>query len=188
MSVHTERMSVCRPALVLAIAGLLAFSPAMAKQDNEKGGGNANKSEQAGKKGGSEKHDKSHDTGKSHAAGKSHDNKGGGKKVGKAGTNFDDRQRDVLRNYFRTEFQRGSCPPGLAKKRNGCLPPGQAKKWQIGQRLPPDVRFYDLPDWVLRDLGRAPDGHRYVRVDDDVVLLGIATGVVIDVLSDLGAF
>jgi hypothetical protein len=29
--------------------------------------------------------------------------------------------------------QRG-CPPGLAKKNNGCLPPGQAKKLAIGQR------------------------------------------------------
>ncbi len=28
-----------------------------------------------------------------------------------------------------------SCPPGLAKKRNGCLPPGQAKKrWSRGDR------------------------------------------------------
>jgi len=30
---------------------------------------------------------------------------------------------------------RGSCPPGLAKKQNGCLPPGQAKKlYNVGQR------------------------------------------------------
>ncbi len=28
-------------------------------------------------------------------------------------------------------------PPGLAKKNNGCLPPGQAKKrYQVGQPLP----------------------------------------------------
>lgn len=26
------------------------------------------------------------------------------------------------------------CPPGLAKKNNGCLPPGQARKLAIGQR------------------------------------------------------
>ena len=26
------------------------------------------------------------------------------------------------------------CPPGLAKKNNGCLPPGQAKKLARGQR------------------------------------------------------
>jgi hypothetical protein len=30
---------------------------------------------------------------------------------------------------------RGSCPPGLAKKDNGCQPPGQAKKtFNVGQR------------------------------------------------------
>lgn len=29
----------------------------------------------------------------------------------------------------------GGCPPGLAKKNNGCLPPGQAKKlYNVGQR------------------------------------------------------
>jgi hypothetical protein len=31
----------------------------------------------------------------------------------------------------------GGCPPGLAKKHNGCMPPGQAKKlFNIGQRFP----------------------------------------------------
>lgn len=30
---------------------------------------------------------------------------------------------------------RGSCPPGLAKRENGCMPPGQAKKaFNVGQR------------------------------------------------------
>ena len=30
---------------------------------------------------------------------------------------------------------RGQCPPGLAKRDNGCLPPGQAKKlYNVGQR------------------------------------------------------
>jgi opacity protein-like surface antigen len=30
---------------------------------------------------------------------------------------------------------RGTCPPGLGKKNNGCLPPGQAKKqYNVGQR------------------------------------------------------
>jgi hypothetical protein len=30
----------------------------------------------------------------------------------------------------------GSCPPGLAKKHNGCMPPGQAKKLYRGARFP----------------------------------------------------
>ena len=31
----------------------------------------------------------------------------------------------------------GGCPPGLAKKHNGCMPPGKAKKlFRVGQRFP----------------------------------------------------
>ncbi|MDF2142697.1 excinuclease ABC subunit A [Paenirhodobacter sp. CAU 1674] len=31
------------------------------------------------------------------------------------------------------------CPPGLAKKNNGCLPPGHAKRiWQRGERIESD--------------------------------------------------
>ena len=30
----------------------------------------------------------------------------------------------------------GGCPPGLAKKQNGCMPPGQAKKLLRGQYWP----------------------------------------------------
>jgi hypothetical protein len=45
-------------------------------------------------------------------------------------------------------YRRGHCPPGLAKKHNGCMPPGQAKKWQIGHQLPRE--FVD----AIQDLGR----------------------------------
>jgi hypothetical protein len=40
----------------------------------------------------------------------------------------------------------GSCPPGLAAKNNGCLPPGQAKKMGLGDRVQMD-RFgsYNVP-------------------------------------------
>jgi hypothetical protein len=31
-------------------------------------------------------------------------------------------------------YGRGGCPPGLAKKHNGCMPPGQARKLARGQR------------------------------------------------------
>jgi hypothetical protein len=30
----------------------------------------------------------------------------------------------------------GGCPPGLAKKHSGCLPPGQAKKLYRGEHFP----------------------------------------------------
>jgi hypothetical protein len=40
--------------------------------------------------------------------------------------------RDTRGYYAGGDFR--GCPPGLAKKNNGCLPPGQAKKLSIGQR------------------------------------------------------
>jgi hypothetical protein len=32
------------------------------------------------------------------------------------------------------DYGYGGCPPGLAKKYNGCMPPGQAKKLYRGER------------------------------------------------------
>jgi hypothetical protein len=44
----------------------------------------------------------------------------------------------------------GGCPPGLAKKHNGCLPPGQAKKmFRVGQR-------YDLGYGTRYGFGQIP--------------------------------
>src|SRR6185295_12338286 len=53
--------------------------------------------------------------------------------------------RVIIRDYYGTETRSGRCPPGLAKKNNGCMPPGQAKKWRQGERLPREVVFHELP-------------------------------------------
>jgi Ni/Co efflux regulator RcnB len=78
------------------------------------------------------------------------------------------------------------CPPGLAKKHNGCLPPGQAKKLAVGHRLPPDVRYYAVPQPVLVRLPPARPGYRYVMVGNDVVLLQPRTNIVINIFANLG--
>jgi hypothetical protein len=76
----------------------------------------------------------------------------------------------------------GGCPPGLAKKHNGCMPPGQAKKlFRTGQRFPQsygnrwsynqipyDVRQqYDLDP---RDRYYYGDGYLY-RVNPKTMLI-----------------
>jgi Ni/Co efflux regulator RcnB len=63
-------------------------------------------------------------------------------------------------------------------------PPGyRAYQWRVGHRLPRgyydrhyyvDYRHYRLPP--------PPYGHHWVRIDRDVVLVAIATGLVLDVL------
>jgi len=71
----------------------------------------------------------------------------------------------------------------LAKK--GCISPGQEKKWRRGYPLARDVIFHDLSHKMVRQLGRPPAGHRYVRVAQDILLIAIGTGLVVDADYDL---
>ena len=100
---------------------------------------------------------------------------------------FTDQQRNVIGNYYREEYHSGHCPPGLAKKNNGCMPPGQAKKWRKGHPLPHDVVYYDLPSAVVIQLGRPPEGHRYIRVASDILLMAVGTGMIVDAIQDLNS-
>lgn len=99
---------------------------------------------------------------------------------------FADNHRTVVHEYYRESWRSGRCPPGLAKKRNGCLPPGQARRWEYGRRLPRDVIFYDVPPALVVEIGVPPPGHRYVRVAGDILLIAIGTAIVVDAIEDLG--
>lgn len=99
---------------------------------------------------------------------------------------FSDRQRVVVHEYYGESFRSGHCPPGLAKKNNGCMPPGQAKKWRVGQPLPRDVVYYPLPQDLIVRLGAPPSGHEYVRVAGDILLIAAGSAMVVDALRDLG--
>jgi hypothetical protein len=97
---------------------------------------------------------------------------------------FDGRHRDAYRSYWTEAYGRGNCPPGLAKKHNGCLPPGQAKKrYVVGHRLPATVIVQPLPPVLVPRLGPAPRGYEYVMVDGDVLKLAVGTRLVVDALN-----
>lgn len=106
----------------------------------------------------------------------------------RVGAYFTPPQRTALQGYFGDQYRAGKCPPGLAKKHNGCMPPGQARKWAVGRPLPRDVVYYPLPQSVVVQIGMPPAGYRYVRVASDILLIAIGTGMVIDALQDLGQF
>ena len=92
----------------------------------------------------------------------------------------------MVSSYYRDEFARGNCPPGLAKKQNGCLPPGQAKKaWIVSQPLPPAVTYYPLPPPLYSRLTPPPPGYEYVRVYDDVLLMQTANRSVVSLVVNL---
>jgi hypothetical protein len=99
-----------------------------------------------------------------------------------------DRDRNTVYTYYRNDFAAGNCPPGLAKKNNGCLPPGQAKKlWTVGQPLPGTVVFYPLPGPLLVQLTPAPSGYQYVRVANDILLMVVGTRMITAAIADLSA-
>ena len=152
-------------ALAILIAGTLAAGPVLA--DKPAWAGNGNKHEK------NDKRDEGRDQDRD-----SQGRKGGG--------HFSDEHRQVVREYYGEQFRTGRCPPGLAKKNNGCMPPGQAKKWRVGRPLPRDVIYYDVPPALVVQIGRPPSGYRYVRVAGDILMIAIGTGMVVDAIQDLG--
>ena len=95
-------------------------------------------------------------------------------------------QREAARSYFVQEHGRGNCPPGLAKKHNGCLPPGQAKKrYVVGHPLPTAVVIQPLPPVLVTRLGPPPSGYQYAVVDGDVIKLAVGTRLVVDAITAL---
>jgi hypothetical protein len=97
-----------------------------------------------------------------------------------------ERDRTAVHSYYRTEFVGGHCPPGLAKKGNGCLPPGQAKRlWRLGAPLAAAAVVYPLPAALLAQLTPAPAGYQYIRVDNDILLIATGTRIVNASVSSL---
>ncbi len=98
---------------------------------------------------------------------------------------FQPQHLEAARSYYGRPENMGFCPPGLAKKGTGCLPPGQAKPWRKGAPLPSGVIYYDVPRAVVLSLGVPPAGYKYVRVASDILLIAVGTSLVIDAMEDL---
>jgi hypothetical protein len=99
---------------------------------------------------------------------------------------FSATQREAARSYFVKEHGRGNCPPGLAKKHNGCLPPGQAKKrYVVGHPLPHGIVVEELPVELSVRIGSAPPGYRYGILDGDLVKLAVGTMLVVDAIEGM---
>jgi hypothetical protein len=83
----------------------------------------------------------------------------------------------------------GGCPPGLAKKNNGCMPPGQAKKlYRTGQRFPLGYgnawNYNQIPS-SLRQQYNLDRSNRYYYGDGYIYGVDPRTRVVESVVSAL---
>lgn len=164
-------------ALALVIAGILAASQAVAEPPPWAGGGKGDKSE---------RRDNAHNNKGEQRDGDGRSSRDESGPAFRMSGHFGDQHRRIAHDYYGEQFRSGHCPPGLAKKNNGCMPPGQARKWAVGRPLPRQVVYYDVPPSLVVQFGRPPSGYRYVRVASDILLIALGTGMVIDAMQDLG--
>lgn len=171
--------------LVFLMAGLLAAAPVMADKPGKSERGDY-RGEPRGEQRAEQRDNRQHDNDRDHGRDddkserKSQQYYAGGKQ------HFEQSQYAMVRDYYGEHYQGRRCPPGLAKKHNGCMPPGQAKKWELGRPLPRDVIYYSVPAPLVVQIGQPPFGHRYVRVAGDILMIAIGTGLVVDAIQDLG--
>ena len=157
---HESLKSVARLSVLMIAAAAMA-SPALAEKPDWAGAGHSDRPDRNGYK---------QERGNSE----------------RARPGFDEARRERVHAYYAREMKRGHCPPGLKKKHNGCAPPGQARKWKVGERLPRDVVYHDVPAQVKVEIGVPPAGYRYVQVANDILMIAAGTGMVVDAINDLG--
>lgn len=160
--------------VTLAVASLLMAGAAIAKKDgddHEKGGKHSQKHEDKAEKR-AEKSEKKAEKREREEI--------------KQGAYFNDQQRTLVRQYYTTTYSNAKrCPPGLAKKNNGCLPPGQAQDLVVGQPVPKNVTVYQVAQPVIRKLPAAPAGYRYERIGGDIVLVQQENNIIVDIIKGL---
>jgi Ni/Co efflux regulator RcnB len=162
-----------RGLLALAVCTLFIAGPAFAKDHGNEGHGDewhAQKQEQKAAKHADKQREKDY-----RRAAKREDIR--------PGTYFNDQNRIHVRQYYSQHYGNGrNCPPGLAKKNNGCMPPGQARKWEVGQSVPRGVTLYSVPRPLLVQLPPAPYGYRYARIGGDIALVFQQNNLIVDII------
>jgi hypothetical protein len=91
--------------------------------------------------------------------------------------------RAAIADYYRSEYRNGDCPDGLVHTEQGC---SRKPLWTLGAPIDPTVPVEALPAPLLAQLSPAPEGTRYIRVADRVLLMEIKSRMIQAELLDLG--
>jgi hypothetical protein len=94
--------------------------------------------------------------------------------------------RDMIRNHYICYADRGSLPPGLAK-RGGNLPPGLEKQLRRNGHLPPGLekKIYPFPVEVERRLPPLRPGLFRGIIGGSAVIVDKKTSVILDIFAVL---
>lgn len=95
-----------------------------------------------------------------------------------------DRNRNRIDDRVEARWRWGNewCPPGLARKNNGCLPPGHANRlFSLNQRVATGYRFYTPFNTIPLDLRTRydlDDDFRYIYRDNVIYVVDPQTRLV----------
>jgi hypothetical protein len=94
-------------------------------------------------------------------------------------------QERLIREWFSTQSNYSSLPPGLAKRDK--LPPGLQRQLQRNGTLPPGLqkRVQPLPLALEQQLPPITVGMRRVVLSGNVILLEVATARIVDLIRDV---
>ncbi len=97
------------------------------------------------------------------------------------------RDRDAAFAYYRDEIAAGRCPAPLVRKDKVCGAPAAmpTKPWRLDQPLPEGVKADAPPPGLIAKLSPSPAGHQYMRVDTDIIVIGLGTRNVAALVVDL---
>ena len=106
------------------------------------------------------------------------------KKAGQAEKNQGKKSKKTKKAKKAKKGKQGKgLPPGLARKES--LPPGLAMQLEKNGTLPPGLAKRELPEDLANKLPPTPKGRERVIVDNNVVLIEKATGVILDIIKDV---
>lgn len=96
------------------------------------------------------------------------------------------RDREAVYAYYRAEVAAGRCPLPLVKMSNACLAPSPGKApWRLDQPLADSIKGEAPPAALIAKLSPSPAGYHYVRVENDLLVVGIGTRIVAALVADL---
>ena len=97
------------------------------------------------------------------------------------------RDRDAAFAYYRDEIAANRCPAPLVRRDKACGAPAAqpTKSWRLDQPLPDGVKADAPPPGLIAKLSPSPAGHQYMRVDTDIIIIGVGTRNVAALVVDL---
>ena len=97
------------------------------------------------------------------------------------------RDRDAAFAFYRDEIAAGRCPAPLVRRDKACGAPATmpTKPWRLDQPLPDGVKADAPPPGLIAKLSPSPAGHQYMRVDTDIIVIGLGTRNVAALVVDL---